>query len=56
MENDAAATGSQEIHVLDRDVDHIKVFASADAPDEWFEENELWGRGVRIWGDGVSRF
>jgi hypothetical protein len=30
------------------DKDHIKLFASADAAEKWFEENDPLGRGVRI--------
>ena len=33
------------------DVDHLKVFATAELADEWFEENDPGRRRVRLRGD-----
>ena len=36
------------------DVDHLKVFATAELADEWFEENDPEG-GRRVWLRGDRR-
>ena len=37
------------------DVDHLKVFANADAAETWFEENDPERRRLRQRGPGMNR-
>jgi hypothetical protein len=34
------------------DLNHLRIFASADAANKWLDENDPEGHGIRISGEG----